>query len=204
MLRKLKLVTVTALILLCTACSAPLTKSQLDTAKTAGIVNNFPKEPTFNVIGTTVFNNEYRNISDTSFHDKVTDIVMKRLESRGFNVTSFEQGGESNKDKVDLLIELIPRDMYQVPGTYGYGVNQRSFLGKKASPVVYVALNISPYLHGESKGSAFYLQKAERLSFDDLAENWDDLPAQKKEEIIISLNSMIEKTITELLNEVGI
>ena len=204
MLGKFKRITVTALILLCTACSAPLTKSQLDTAKTAGIVNNFPKEPTFNVIGTTVFNNEYRTITDASFHNKVTEIVTKRLESKGFTVTSLEQGEEINKNKVDLLIEIIPRDMYQVPGTYGYGVNQRSFLGKKASPVVYVALNISPYLHGESKGSAFYLQKAERLSFDDLTGNWDDLSTQKKEEIIIRLNSMIEKTITELLSKVGI
>jgi hypothetical protein len=204
MIGKFKLISITALILLCTACSAPLTKTQLESANTAGVVNNFPKEPTFNVIGTTVFNNEYASITDSSFHNKVTEIVTKRLESRGFNVTTFEQDDEDNKSKVDLLIKIIPREVYQIPGTYGFGVNQRSFLGKKASPVVYVALNISPYLHGESKGNAFYLQNLEQLTFDDLAESWDSLPTDKKEEIITTLNTKIESTINELLNNVGI
>jgi len=191
-------------VMLLIGCAAPLTKTDLNTIKSIAIVNEFPNQPNYAIIGTTIFNNEYDGLKSDAFLKKVSSVTIEYLSKKGYDVKEIDGKNKSNYKNYDFVLTLIPRDIYQMPGTYGYGVNQRSFLGIKGKPIIYVALNMRPELHGRVTGSAYYNQSTTELTFDTLPEKWSGLSESQKKEITEKLNENIEKAITELLGEVGI
>ena len=81
---------------------------------------------------------------------------------------------------------------------------QRSFLGAKKKPIVYVALNISPYFKGSNQGSAFYKQVVTELEITELPVLWTGLTAEQQRMIDRALKQQIEKKITEVIAQLGI
>lgn len=187
-----------------TGCAAPLKKAELETVKKIAVVNNFPKYPNYAVIGTTVFSNEYDEIYDDQFLRKVVDVTVDYLSKKGYDVKKTDSSENSEYKEADLVLTLIPRDIYQIPGTNGYGVQQRYFLGAPLKPIVYVALNIRPELHGKAIGNAYYKDILIPLSFESLPNKWNMLTEAQRKEIIEKLNQGIEQTILELLRKVGV
>jgi hypothetical protein len=182
-------------------CASTLKPTELQSVKTVGIINNFPDTPNFVTIGTTVFNNEYAQVNDTSFSKVLVDTVIKRLEARGFTV---ELTSENQRKNYDMIIELIPRDVYAVPGTYGYGVNQRSAFGNTMQANTYVALNIAPFIRGKKKCSACYLQKLMPIEIEELPPTWEELSESDKQLVSDSLTKNIKMTINEIMAQTGL
>ncbi|MBW4965686.1 hypothetical protein KZZ04_04810 [Pseudoalteromonas sp. CR1] len=182
-------------------CASTLKPTELQSVKTVGIINQFPDTPNFVTIGTTIFNNEYAQINDPNFSKLLTDTVVKRLENKGFQARLID---EAQRPNFDMIIELIPRDVYATPGTYGYGVNQRSAFGNAMQANTYMALNIAPYIEGKKKCSACYLQKLMPINIEELPATWNELSDADKQHVSEVLNKNIELSINEILMQTGL
>jgi hypothetical protein len=192
------------LLLLLTGCSAPLTKSQRAEINTVAVVNEFPARPNYAIIGTTIFNNKYDELKEEDYFGFVSNVTVGYLSKKGYKTTLITGDKTGLDKKYDLVLTLIPRDIYEMPGTMGYGVNQRSFFGVESDPNVYVALNISPKLHGRNTGNAYYNSVLQPLSFESLPNKWDMLTQAQKSEIHNKLKQNIRKAITMLMKDVGL
>lgn len=182
-------------------CASTLKPIELQSVKTVGIINQFPDTPNFVTIGTTIFNNEYAQVNEPLFSKTLTDSVINRLKTKGFQSQVID---ETQRKKYDMVIELIPRDVYATPGTYGYGVNQRSAFGNTMQANTYVALNIVPYIHGKRKCSACYLQKLMPINIEKLPATWDELSETDKKYVSEVLSKNIESAINEILMQAGL
>jgi len=182
-------------------CASTLKQTELQSVKTVGVINHFPDTPNFVTIGTTMFNNEYAQVNDPGFSKLLTDTVTNRLENQGFQAQLID---ELQRQKYDMIIELIPRDVYATPGTYGYGVNQRSAFGNAMQANTYVALNIAPYIQGRKKCSACYLQKLMPINIEELPATWDDLSDTDKQHVSEILRKNIVLSINEIMMQAGL
>jgi len=189
------------MVLFVSACASTLKPNDLSNVKTVGIINNFPDNPNFITIGTTIFNNEYAQINDPQFSSTLNNTVIQYLESRGFQASLTS---ESQTYEFDMVLELIPRDVYATPGTYGFGVNQRSMFGNPMQANTYVALNIIPIIDGKKKCSSCYLQKLLPIEIDELPPTWEELSTEQKEHVTEVLNQNITASLRELLVDTGL
>ena len=196
-----KLFLVTILVSLLSACATKIKQQELLTVKTVGVINKFPAYPNFVTIGTTIFNNEYADIKDPQFGNLLVETVLEYVKARGFSVKLIN---ESERNLYDMVLELIPRDVYATPGTYGFGVNQRSMFGNPMQANTYVALNIGPYIRGKKKCSACYLQKLKPIPIEELPATWGELSEPNRVIITKTLRANIKESLDEILNTVGI
>lgn len=199
--RAFKLMVIVIAFVLLNACASTLKEQDFVNVRSIGIINNFPDKPNFVTIGTTIFNNEYAEIDDVQFSQTLTNTVIEHLEKKGLNA---EVISEDKRNNFDMVIELTPRDVYSTPGTYGYGVNQRSIFGNPRQANTYVALNLTPYINGRKKCSACYLQKLMPIDIETLPAEWSLLTEKQKVQISDTLNQNIRSSLKELLIETGI
>ena len=198
---QIKVMLVVVIVLFLSACASTIKQQDLQSVKTVGVINKFPENPNFVTIGTTIFNNDYASIKDDKYSRLLVKTVIDYVNSKGMDAKVIE---ESDRGSYDMVLELIPRDMYGIPGTFGFGVNQRSMFGNSMQANTYVALNIGPYINGKSKFSACYLQKIKPINIEKLPETWEALSAEEQKHVDEVLRANIKETLTELLVEVGI
>jgi len=184
-----------------TSCATKMKQQELETIKTIGIINKFPDYPNFVTIGTTVFTNEYAEIKDSQFKQYLSSSAKRYLIAKGFQVSLIN---DNEKSSYDMVVELLPRDMYEMPGTFGFGLNQRYIFGFAQKPIVYVALNIVPSIKGKIKCSACYLQKFTQVAIGELPQQWSELSDQNKQIVTQSLKHNIEIAISEIFIEAGL
>lgn len=182
-------------------CASTLKQTELQSVKRVGIINQFPDTPNFVTVGTTIFNNESAQINESRFSKLLTDSVINRLKAKGFQSQVIN---ESERQKYDMVIELIPRDVYATAGTYGFGVNQRSAFGNAMQANTYVALNIRPYINGKKKCSTCYLQNLMPINIEKLPATWDALSDNDKQHVSEVLSRNIEYSINEILFQSGL
>ena len=194
------------LIIFITACATPITKEQLNNIKTIGLVNSFPENPNYLSIGLTIFENETSSLNSLSFKQYLTDISSSYLKDKGYKVSIYENRELAEKANLDMVIELLPRDAYQKPGTYGYGFYQRTLFGANVSNAQsYVALNISPESKYFSNAfAAYYKENFDNIHLDALPEKWDNIPTDDRNKMIDNLKNNINKTVLGLIQEFGL
>lgn len=193
------LVIVTAML---TACTAPLTKQDLVSIKTIEIVNNFPDKPNFTNVGTTMFNNKYELVDDPSYKLFITNEIKSQLQKRGYIV--IEASDSTAPSKPDLILEVIPRDIYDMIDTYGYGFYDRSVFNKSKYRKSYFALNLRPVTNGKSRCDVCYGESLTDLPLEDMPDAWGSLSDNKKEEFKAILLKDIKKTIEIVLPKTGL
>lgn len=187
---------------LLSACATPLSKQEIAAIKVVAIQNEFPEYPNLASIGTTIFNNEIGRVESVEYKRFVTEVVAKYLGAKGYSVKSPDVAVPS--PGVDLTLRLIPRDAYQRVGTLGYGFYQRSMFGIRTKPASYVALNIVPMMEGKSRGDAYYRESFVPLTLAELPTDWLSMSPELKMEFDRGLKSNIDKTVTSLLEEIGL
>ena len=192
-----------AFLILCFmgGCASTLKPTELQSVKSVGIINQFPDTPNFVTIGTTLFNNESAQINEPRFASLLTDSVINRLKTKGFQPQVID---ESQREKYDMVIELVPRDVYATAGTYGFGVNQRSAFGNATQANTYVALNVRPYIDGKKKCSTCYLQNLMPINIEKLPATWDELSEADKDHVSEVLSTNIKYSINEILMQAGL
>lgn len=181
-------------VFLLAGCATPLPPSQRAAIQRVAVVNGFPDRPNFTHVGTTVFNNSYESADESSFKRLVTETVMDSLRQRGFapeSVASLEGAGG-----YDLVIEIVPRDAYGVPHSFGYGFYRRTFLGAPMGQMSYVALNLVPILHGDRRCSACYGESQTPLPTEKMPDTWEQLDDAEKRLFTDALGRDIKKAVS--------
>ncbi|GGB79309.1 hypothetical protein GCM10011352_01210 [Marinobacterium zhoushanense] len=189
------------LIILISGCASNIKQQELNLVNTVGIVNEFPKYPNFVTIGTTIFTNDYDYIENDLFSDLLVSTVKEYVEGKGMKVSLI---AESEIKNVDMALKLVPRDVYGIAGTYGYGINQKMFLGKPLPAMSYVALNLVPYINGNSRCSGCYLQSMKKIEVGKLPEKFSMLSSDDKILVESVLKENIKETVKKILVESGI
>ncbi|WP_036182620.1 hypothetical protein [Marinobacterium lacunae] len=185
-----------------TACASPLTKKELETLRTVGVVNEFPEYPNFTNIGTTVFNNEYDEVNDSTLKQFVTNEVVSQINSRGYS--AIEISDKVSDADVDLVMVIVPRDIYNMIDTYGYGFYQRSMFSANAFEKSYVALNLRLTTNGNSRCDTCYGQSLTELPIDEMPAKWSELEDSKKKEFINILKQDIKSAVAIAFNKTGL
>jgi hypothetical protein len=185
-------------------CAPQLTQPELDTVETVTIINSFPERPNFTIVRTTIFNNQLGEFGDGKYFEELNSVTKNALVKRGYRENEVVQKREEMTQDSDMVLTLVPRDIYQWPETNGYGAYQRTFFGIKNKPVVYVALNIHPEIHGKLKGSAYFHSVITELTIDELPEGWELLAEKEKKEVDTKLSDSIDQAVSELLGKIGI
>lgn len=193
---------IAGIVMLLSACATPLTKGELEQIKRVGIVNNFPEHPSFTSIGTTLFNNTYDRAKDPTLKPFVTEHLATRLQERGFTVTEIDS--ENTDAGVDMVVIVIPRDIYNMVDTFGYGFYQRSMFGANAFRKSYTALNLEPRIKGKSRCSACYGESLTDLPIDDMPEEWSSLSETQQQQFAESLRTDIRNAIDRALQKTGL
>ena len=191
-----KSLAIAVLVLLISACATPLSQKDLDNIKTVGILNDFPDKPNFTNVGTTIFNNENDTVDDSSYKEFLTATIEDVLIKKGYKVTLLSD--DKPHSHVDLVLKVIPRDVYNMPSTYGFGFYERSLLGGSLYRKSYVALNLSPMTNGESRCNACYAESLTDLPVEEIPSLWNDLSDEMKLEFEKILKNDIVKTIDKV------
>jgi hypothetical protein len=194
---------------LLSGCASQLTKSEIERIHAIGVLNSFPTNPTWTVIGTTILTNHFSEVEPRGYKELLSQITIDYLTKKGYTVKEiFDKNSTQNSD-IDFRIELSPWDASQYVSTKGYGFVQRSFMGLKQGPYAYVVMHIVPRF---KKGSDFghfgknsiYREQFEPLSISDMPSAWDKLPSATQDDLERSLKISIEKYLNEQLPKLGL
>lgn len=197
----IRLLTLAAIVAL-SACATPLREEQRSAIKMVGIVNDFPEHANFIVIGTTIFSNKKGDIEAPGLKDEITERVAAILRERGYNPEGVPSGQPT--DKYDIVLRLLPRDVYNTPLLFGYGFYQRFLLGNSMMRQSYVALNLIPMIKGRSTCMACYEFAHSDLPFDTMPEHWTDLSEADQKIYLDSLRKDVDAAMIKLLDEAGL
>ena len=109
--------------------------------------------------------------------------------------------------QVDMLIEIVPREVFKIEGMYAYGFADRKFLlGLVNQPArSYVAMQLS--LRRANSGRVINTKRQERFShlgMEVMPETWDELSSEDKEAFEANLRDNMAKATYLALNELKI
>ena len=189
-------------VFLLSACASTITKTDIAKIKVVGVVNNFPDSPKYTLVGTTVFNNDYDTINDTTFKSLVTNEVTTLLQNKGYQTIILSKGDAGNR--IDMMIEILPRDLYNMPYTMGYGFYQRSMFGITANKISYTALNLIPVIQGSKRCSACYGESITNLPMDVMPSKWSEIGQEKQVELKNLLKADIQKAVNKAFSGIGL
>jgi len=202
MSQTIKLMLSVLIISFLTSCATSIKPGELASVKTIGVINKFPEYPSYSKVSFNAFDYSHSFINDESVNKTLSDKTIAYLAAKGFKVQLIE---DSERNSYDMILEITPREVYQVSETYGYGVQQRAINLGLSNPIKsYVSMYIDAYIQGRRIGSKFDHTEHTKIDIEDIRKDWDELSADKKKKIINSLNMNIDKTINILMPRIGI
>jgi len=195
---------IVSFIVFLSGCHNQIMKIDLAKVESVGIINKFPNYPNYLNIGTTIFNNSSCIVEDITYKKFLTEEVEKHLQRKGFKVKHLLS--EKSASNVDMIIEILPRSIYGIPNTKGYGFFHRSLLGISAKKKSYVALSLNQKKDGKE---VFRLLSCigeimTNLPIDEMPLKWNELNESKKKELGIILKKDITKAVSMAFSKLGL
>lgn len=195
-------------------CATSLSKTELANIKTIGILNTFQDKPTWTVNGSAVFTVEMNEtepgryeVEPGGFKQYLAAVTTDYLVNKGYRVITVSDLDALKSGKVDLVLELHPRDVFQLAGTKGYGFVQKTVMGIPQAPQAYIALNIEPETNSGARlgnfWQEFYVEHFEPVGLNEMPATWDTLTAEQKTMLAKSLRVSIDKAVNEVLPRLG-
>jgi hypothetical protein len=200
------LVLIVVAAVLVSGCFGSGTKDQL-TPKTFGILNSFPDHPLYLKKKTLAVRHKTAGIESLSVKSQFTEVLSQHLEGKGYLVKVVDDIDALKSGEVDMLIEIVPREVFKTDGMFAYGFADRKFLlGIVNQPArSYVAMNLS--LRRANSSRVINTKRQERFShlgMDVLPETWDELSAEDKEAFEANLRDNMAKATYLSLKELKI
>ncbi len=181
------------------------TEDQL-TPKTFGILNSFPDHPLYLKKKTLVVRHKTAGIESLSVKSQFTEVMTQYLEDKGYQVKIVDDKAALKSGQVDMLIEIVPREVFKMEGMYAYGFADRKFLLVVNQPArSYVAMQLS--LSRANSSRVINTKRQERFSqlgMDVMPETWDELSPEDKEVFEANLRDNMAKATYLALNELKI
>lgn len=112
--------------------------------KTFGVLNSFPKAPIYLKNKTLEVTRRVEAIESLSLKSQLTASAIHFLRGKGYRVVPVEDRSALEKGTVDMLIEIVPRQVHKISGMEAYGFSDREILlGLVKQPAVsFVALQL--------------------------------------------------------------
>jgi hypothetical protein len=172
-----------------------------------GVVNKFPDHPNWLKEKTLTVNQKSAVIDSLFVKDQLTLAVEKSLVSKGYEVVAVESKDALKEGLADMVIEIVPREVFKKEGTLGYGFADRKFLLGliKNKPHSYVAMELT--LSRKNSGRVIKTGREERFSeigMDTMPDGWDQLSLEDKKMFEENLQENMVKTADLLLSRLKI
>ncbi|WDP87296.1 MAG: hypothetical protein HUN05_21020 [Desulfobacter sp.] len=169
-----------------------------------GVLNLFPEHPYYIKQKTLAVNQKALVVEDLELKDQFTDIVVDYLLAKGYAVEVVEDASALKAGEVDMLLEIVPRQVRQTQGMFGYGFSDRKILLGLISqlPRSYVSMHLS--LSRKNSRRILHTRREERFSqleINFMPETWDELSKDDKESLEANLRSNMAKILYLQLNQ---
>jgi hypothetical protein len=174
---------------------------------TFGVVNKFPDHPNYLKEKTLTVNQQNTIIESLFVKDSLTRTVEKFLIAKGYRVIEVESKAALKDGRVDMVIEIVPREIFKREGTFGYGFADRKFLLGliENKPHSYVAMQLT--LSRKNSMRVITTNKEERSSeigINAMPDKWDQLPLEEKKRFEKNLQENMAKAADLLLSRLKI
>ncbi len=167
-----------------------------------GVVNQFPDHP--NYLKEKTFTAMHQNtiIETLLVKDQLFQVVKQFLTAKGYRVIAADNNEVLRDGRADMVIEIVPRNVFKRDGAFGYGFADRNFLLGliKNKPHSYVAMELK--MSRKNSMRIITTKKEERFSaigIDAMPDQWTQLTKDEKERFKKNLQENIAKTADLLL-----
>ena len=171
-------------------------------AITVGVVNNFPDHPNYLKEKTLVAMHKNATIEGLAVKVPLTNMVERFLVARGYGVIEVASKEALKDGRADMVIEIVPRNVFKTEGTLGYGFADRSFLLGliKNKPYSYVSMELT--FSRKNSMRVITTRKEERFSdigIETMPAQWSQLSEIEKKLFEENLQENMAKTMDILL-----
>ncbi len=168
--------------------------------KVFGILNHFPEHPLYLKKGTLVAGHRSYRMDSLSVKDQFTTTVAAHLADKGYETKNVADEAVLASGQVDMLIEIVPRQVFKSETVFGCGFLDRKFLlGLINQPArSYVAMQL--ILKRRNSSRVIVTERRERysaLGMDMLPERWESLSGEQQAAFEADLRENITR-VTEL------
>lgn len=172
-----------------------------------GIQNQFPDVPKYIKSRTFVFRHQVSNIDTKKFKDAITQSAREYLVSKGYKVIEVEDKTALEDGRADMIVKIIPMDIFKQDGTLGYGFYDRKILEVliKQPARSYICLDMNLYRKGHKKVTRTGRQENfSKLNIKELPDSPDQLTENEKKEMALNLEKNISETVSRVLPMLGL
>ncbi len=192
-----------ALIILVAGCTTPLTKQELNTVKTVGIHNGMPKYSAYDFIGSTIFTNEFTDVTDASVREHVFYVAQEYLKKKGYKVRLINDSNDFTVTDMNLYVQ--PVEIYNAPFTEtGYGFQVRYVFGVEAHTRAYSSMIMGAKLPGKEDTSQTGNNLFVDVDVSDMPGKWIELSDTRKEKIVVAIKKAIDEVVLNNLKDLGL
>ena len=172
-----------------------------------GIQNQFPDAPKYIKSRTFVFRHQVSNIDTKKFKDAITQSARDYLVSKGYKVIEVEDKTALEDGRADMIVKIVPMDIFKQDGTLGYGFYDRKILEVliKQPARSYICLDMNLYRKGHRTITRTGRQENfSKLDIKELPDSPDQLTENEKKEMALNLEKNISETVFRVLPMLGL
>ncbi len=174
---------------------------------TFGVINRFPDHPNYLKEKTLVVMHSNTIIESLFVKDQLTRVVEKFLIAKKYRVIEVDDKDALKDGRADMVIEIVPRNVFKKEGAFGYGFADRNFLLGliKNKPHSYAAMEL--ILSRKNSRRITTTKKEERFSeigMDSMPDQWSELTKDEKKRFEENLLENMAKTADLLLSRLKI
>jgi len=188
------------------ACSQPVIRGDA-TSLTIGILNEFPDDAQYIKKRTFVFRHQVAAYEEDRFKKFITHSAEDYLISKGYKVIEVKDKTALKDGRADMIVEILPMNIFKQDGTLGYGFYDRKLLVfvLKQPAKSFICLNMK--LYRKDRGKVVSTKRQEgfsKLMIKELPESPDQLSENEIKEMSLNLEKNIKETITRSLSVLGL
>ena len=172
-----------------------------------GVLNSFPDHPKYLKNKILVVKNKTTTIDTLSVKSRLTEAVSQFLKDKGYQVKEVGSKTALKEGQVDMIIEIVPREVHKMEGMTAYGFSDRKgLLGLvNQSPRSYVAMHLE--LSRANSKRIIKTNREERFSdlgVKTMPDNWEELTQEEKHTFEENLLENMEKNTYILMSRLKI
>ncbi len=188
------------------SCSQPVVRNDA-ISLTVGILNEFPDSAQYIKKRTFVFRHQVEAFEKDRFKKFMTHSAEDYLISKGYKVIEVKDKTALKDGRADMIVEILPMNIFKQDGTLGYGFYDRKLLVVvlKQPAKSFICLNMK--LHRKDSGKVVSTKRQEgfsKLRNKELPESPDQLTENEIKEMSLNLENNIKKTIIRSLSVLGL
>lgn len=188
------------------ACSQPVIRNDA-TSLTIGILNEFPDAAQYIKKRTFVFRHQVETFEKDRFKKVITHSAEDYLISKGYKVIAVKDKTALTDGRADMIVQILPMNIFQQDGTLGYGFYDRTLLVVVLKQPAKSFICLDMKLHRKDSGKVVSTKRQEgfsNLMIKELPESPDRLSENEIKAMSLNLDNNIKKTIIKSLSVLGL